>query len=59
MGHEQRPIARPRDFLDDDQERTLRVLVLDGCESGAGANRAPADTSSSSNPVVCVAAGSR
>jgi hypothetical protein len=29
MGHEQRPIARPRDFLDDDQERTLRVLVLD------------------------------
>jgi hypothetical protein len=35
MGHEQRPIARPRDFLDDYQERTLGVLVIDDCESAA------------------------
>jgi hypothetical protein len=34
------------------QERSLEVLLLDECESGAGADRVPADASLSSKAAV-------
>jgi hypothetical protein len=46
MGDEQRPIARPRDFLDDDQERTLGALVFDDRSADAASPQEVAPMSS-------------
>src|SRR5215218_4728400 len=50
------PDARHALGVGEEQVRSLGVLLLDGCESGAGADRPQADASPSSSPVVCVVA---
>jgi hypothetical protein len=47
------PLLRRRmTALDDERQHQSRVLLLDGCESGAGADVRPGDASLSSNPVT-------